>query len=50
VVYTSGYSEDILSHRAQVGPDPRLVPKPYDVQVLAAAVRAALRDGVRGPA
>jgi signal transduction histidine kinase/ActR/RegA family two-component response regulator len=50
VIYTSGYSEDILSHRAQVGPDPRLVPKPYDVQVLATIVRAALRDGVQGPA
>jgi len=49
VIYTSGYSEDILSHRAQVGPDPRLVPKPYDVQVLATVVRAALRDGVQGP-
>jgi CheY-like chemotaxis protein len=44
VVYTSGYSEEILSHRAHVGPDPRLVSKPYDRQQLAAAVRAGLRD------
>ncbi len=44
VVYTSGYSEEILSHRAQVGPEPRLVSKPYDRQQLAAAVRAGLRD------
>jgi CheY-like chemotaxis protein len=44
VVYTSGYSEDILSHRAQVGPDPRLVSKPYDRDQLAAALRAGLRD------
>ncbi len=44
VVYTSGYSEEILSRRAHVGPDPRLVSKPYDRQQLAAAVRAGLRD------
>jgi CheY-like chemotaxis protein len=47
VVYMSGYSEDILAHRAQVGPDPRLVPKPFDREQLAAAVRAALADGRR---
>jgi len=44
VVYTSGYSEEILSHRAEVGPDPRLVSKPYDREQLAATVRAGLRD------
>jgi CheY-like chemotaxis protein len=44
VVYTSGYSEDILSHRAQVAPDQRLVAKPFDQQALATALRAALRS------
>jgi hypothetical protein len=43
-VYTSGYSEDILSHRAQVAPDQRLVAKPFDRQALATALRAALRS------
>jgi len=44
VVYTSGYSEDILSHRAQVAPDRRLVAKPFDRHALATALRAALRS------
>jgi signal transduction histidine kinase/CheY-like chemotaxis protein len=44
IVYVSGYSEDILAHRAQVGPDPRLVAKPFNREQLAAAVRAALAD------
>ncbi len=48
IVYMSGYSEDILAHRAQVGADPRLVPKPFDREQLAGAVRAALADGRAG--
>jgi signal transduction histidine kinase/ActR/RegA family two-component response regulator len=44
IVYMSGYPEDILAHRAQVGPDPRLIPKPFDREQLADAVRAALAE------
>jgi signal transduction histidine kinase/CheY-like chemotaxis protein len=44
IVYMSGYPEDILAHRAQVGPDPRLVPKPFDRDQLAEAVRSALAE------
>ncbi len=48
IVYMSGYPEDILAHRAQVGRDPRLVPKPFNREQLATAVRAALADGRPG--
>ena len=44
IVYVSGYPEEILAHRAQVGPGPRLVPKPFDREQLAEAVRSALAD------
>jgi CheY-like chemotaxis protein len=44
VVYMSGYPEDILAHRAHVGADPRLVPKPFNREQLAEVVRAALAD------
>lgn len=44
IVYMSGYPEDILAHRAQVGPDPRLLPKPFGREELAEAVRSALAD------
>jgi signal transduction histidine kinase len=48
IVYMSGYPEDILTHRAQVGPDPRLVTKPFDQEQLAEAVRSALTGASAG--
>jgi CheY-like chemotaxis protein len=44
VLYTSGYSADIIERRGQMGPALRLLTKPYTTAELAAAVAAALRD------
>jgi CheY-like chemotaxis protein len=44
VLYTSGYSADIVEHRGQVEPGLRMVEKPYSREALARAVRAALKD------
>jgi two-component system, cell cycle sensor histidine kinase and response regulator CckA len=42
VVYTSGYSNDIVSHRLQLEPGRNFLPKPYPAEELAATVRRCL--------
>jgi signal transduction histidine kinase/CheY-like chemotaxis protein len=48
VLFASGYSKDILEDRGQLGPVLRLLPKPYTVEQLSRAVRAAI-DGTPHP-
>jgi signal transduction histidine kinase/ActR/RegA family two-component response regulator len=44
VLFASGYSKHILEDRGQLGPVLRLLTKPYNVEQLAHAVRAAIDD------
>jgi CheY-like chemotaxis protein len=42
VLFTSGYSEDAISHHGVLDPGTRFLPKPYQQKQLAHAVREAL--------
>jgi CheY-like chemotaxis protein len=42
VLYTSGYSEDIIERRAGMEQGVQMLSKPYDRQALAQAIDAAL--------
>ena len=44
VVFASGYSQDIVEHRGEIGPGLRLVTKPYRFNQVADALRAALNE------
>lgn len=44
VLYTSGYTENAIVHQGRLDPGIRLLSKPYRLDELASAVRAALDD------
>jgi signal transduction histidine kinase/CheY-like chemotaxis protein len=48
VLYTSGYSEDVILHRGQLESGLRLLHKPYTMDDLARAVRAAVAATAEG--
>jgi two-component system, cell cycle sensor histidine kinase and response regulator CckA len=43
VLYTSGYTEEVIAHHGVLDPGLRFLPKPYTPQSLASAVQAAIR-------
>jgi DNA-binding NtrC family response regulator len=42
VLYTSGYSEDVVIHHGVLDPGIEFVPKPYSIDLLARRVREVL--------
>jgi PAS domain S-box-containing protein len=44
VIYSSGYSEDVLGRQGPLDPDMHFVPKPFDIRGLRAKVRAVLDE------
>jgi two-component system, cell cycle sensor histidine kinase and response regulator CckA len=50
VLYMSGYTDDIISHRGVLEPGVRLITKPFSAEDLRAAVRTALGPAPAGTA
>jgi two-component system cell cycle sensor histidine kinase/response regulator CckA len=48
VVYTSGYTDDVITDRGLLPPGTRFIPKPFTSDTLAREVRRALDDGFSG--
>ncbi len=48
VVYTSGYTDDVITDRGLLPPGTRFIPKPFTSDTLAREVRKALDDGFSG--
>ena len=48
VLYTSGYSEEVMSSRGVLEPGLPFLSKPFTVQELLASVRGMLRSPVQG--
>ena len=47
VLYTSGYTEEVIAHHGVLDPGLRFLAKPYTPQLLASAVQAALPPPAR---
>ena len=45
VIYTSGYTQDLIAHRGVLYDDISYIPKPYTADQIAAKVREAMRKG-----
>jgi two-component system cell cycle sensor histidine kinase/response regulator CckA len=45
VIYTSGYTQDLIAHRGVLHDDISYIPKPYTADQIAAKVREAMRKG-----
>jgi two-component system, cell cycle sensor histidine kinase and response regulator CckA len=45
VLFTSGYSGDVIAHRSVLDPEVEFLPKPFDPATLAAKVHEVLRRG-----
>jgi len=45
VLFTSGYTEDAISHHGRLDPGVLLLPKPYRKSELARMIRVALAQG-----
>jgi len=46
VLFTSGYTEDVIAHQGLLAPDVHFLGKPFTLRALAAAVRSALDSAV----
>ena len=44
VIYTSGYTQDLIANRGVLNCDVRYLPKPYTIEQIAAKVREALQE------
>ena len=44
VIYTSGYTQDLIANRGVLDSDVRYLPKPYTTEQIAAEVREALHE------